>query len=282
MPRFLHKILLPALLLGVAHAAAAQPIDLQPPGDRDFILDQAYVLQPQDAEQIKTLCDKLLTENAIPIVVVTINSMADYGTRNSSIEAFATALFNQWGIGHPTVNGESWNRGILLLVSMKDRKARIELGADWDPHYDGVCKRIMDEQIIPHFKRGGFSPGILAGVQSLDNMARGIAMPKGAKAQGAQGKDGTFEQVDLPPPVEPAWLKPAIVIAVILFIFTIVSMIRRGSGGWAWLFWGAVFGLIGMILYNMLASSRHSGGGGFSGGSFGGGFSGGGGASGSW
>jgi uncharacterized protein len=67
-----------------------------------------------------------------------------------------------------------------------------------------------------------------------------------------------------------------------LLIFTVVSLIRRGSSGWAWVFWAVVFGVVGTILYHMATSRSSGGGGGFSGGSFGGGFSGGGGASGSW
>jgi uncharacterized protein len=61
-----------------------------------------------------------------------------------------------------------------------------------------------------------------------------------------------------------------------------VSLVRRGSGGWAWLFWGAAFAILGYLLYSFLRSSARGGGGGFGGGSFGGGFSGGGGAPGSW
>ena len=73
-------------------------------------------------------------------------------------------------------------------------------------------------------------------------------------------------------------------LAIGLMVFTIVSLIRRGASGWAWLFWGAIFSLIGYLLYSFLRSSMSSGGGGggFSGGSFGGGYSGGGGATGSW
>jgi uncharacterized protein len=72
-------------------------------------------------------------------------------------------------------------------------------------------------------------------------------------------------------------------VAIGLMIFTVVSLIRRGASGWAWLMWGAVFSIIGYLLYSFLRSSMSSGGGGgFSGGSFGGGYSGGGGATGSW
>lgn len=246
-------------LLAYAHAPAAQQINLERPGDREFVTDRAGLIDAADAEQIQTLCDKLLSDKAIPIIIVTIESMAACGAPDLRIETFATMLFDQWGIGYDKIGDTSWNRGILLLVSRDDRKARIELGADWAHDYDATCQKIMDEQIIPNFKQGKFSAGILAGVQGLDKMARGLPLPRRVRP----------------------WWHFALVIGFIgLAIFTVVSLIRRGASGWAWVFWAAIFALLGMILYNMLRQSGR--GGGFSGGSFGGGFSGGGGATGSW
>ena len=237
-------------------------INLEPPGEREFILDKAQLLDEATEEKIRTICDKLLTEKATPIIVVTIESMAAYGGGGLRIETFAMLLFNQWGIGVPEVNKQVWNTGILLLVSVGDRKARIELGAGWKRDHDQTAQRIMDDLIIPRFKEGDYSAGILAGVEGLDNMARGLALP-------------------VPP--RPWWHYALIVGAVALAIFTVISLIRRGSSGWAWLFWAAVFSLIGYLLYQMLTNQGSgSSGGGYSGGSFGGGFSGGGGASGSW
>jgi uncharacterized protein len=87
-------------------------------------------------------------------------------------------------------------------------------------------------------------------------------------------------KLELPTRPRP-WSHYALVAGAIgLVIFTIFSLIRRGSSGWAWLFWGVVFAIVGAILYQMITSRGR--GGGFGGGSFGGGFSGGGGASGSW
>jgi uncharacterized protein len=146
-----------------------------------------------------------------------------------------------------------------LLVSEQDRKARIELGADWGHTKDALCARIMQEHIIASFKRGDFSTGIRAGVEALSAMAR---------------------EVEIPSPPRPMWHYLAVAAAVGLAIFTAVSLARRGASGWAWLFWGVVFSIIGFVLYTALRSRGGSGG--FGGGSFGGGFSGGGGATGSW
>jgi uncharacterized protein len=255
-----------AVALGLLHLfplpASAQRINLERPGDREFVRDQAEMIESADEAGIREICDKLLTEKATPIIVVTIESMAAHGGPDMRIETFATLLFNQWQIGIEKLGGQDWNTGILLLVSKGDRKARIELGAGWGREQDALCRRIMDEQIIPRFKQGQFSTGIVAGVQALDKMARGLELPKR---------------------VRPWWHYALVVGAIALAIFTFVSLVRRGASGWAWVFWGAVFALVGVLLYSLLQSSGSSGGGGgFSGGSFGGGFSGGGGATGSW
>ncbi len=251
----------------LASRPCAAEITLERPGDREFVRDNANLLSLEDEQQIKAICDKLLTDKATPIIVITIESMADHGGDGMRIETFATLLFDQWQIGQAEINGQIWNTGILVLISKGDRKARIELGAGWKRDKDQLCLQIMNEQIIPHFKEQDFSGGIKAGVTALDAMARELELPKSAV-----------------PERQKQWWEPLVLVGLlVLGVFTIVSLIRRGTGGWAWLMWAGLFGVLGYMLYQMLSSSRSSSvGGGFSGGSFGGGFSGGGGASGSW
>ncbi|MCR9202001.1 MAG: TPM domain-containing protein [Planctomycetaceae bacterium] len=245
-----------AVCAGPPHAVAVD-LTLDRPGDREFVRDRAGLISESDEAKIRGICDRLLSETATPIVVVTIDSMADHGGDGLRIETFATLLFDQWGIGVAEINGQDWNTGILLLVSRRDRKARIELGGGWGRREDQLCREIMDDQIIANFKRQRFSEGILAGVESLSNMARKEELPRAPR---------------------PAWFLPAVLLTIGLAIFTVVSLVRSGSGGLAWLFWGGVFTLIFLLLRNAGSSD----GGSYSGGSFGGGSSGGGGASGSW
>lgn len=256
--RVLCALVCPILLL-TAFDASAQRITLEPPGERDFVLDLARMIDPEDAAQIKQVCDATLTEKAIPIIVVTIENMAKYGGGGMRIETFATLLFNQWEIGHEEINKQYWNKGILLIVSEGDRYSRIELGDGWGREQDGLARQIMDEQIVSRFKQGNFSAGILNGVLALEKMARGEELPR--------------------KPFNP--MRALLIAGCIgLVIFTVVSLIRTGASGWAWLFWGVVFSILGFILISMMRNAGR--GGGFGGGSFGGGFSGGGGASGSW
>lgn len=266
MKRLLTSLLASLLLMTVACPAAllaqdAGPIQLERPGDREFVLDLANMITEEDEQKIKQLADTLLTDKAAPIIVVTIESMAQHGGAGMRIKTFAHLLFDQWGIGPAKLGDTTWNYGILLLVSEQDRKARIQLGDGWKREKDDVAQQIMDDLIVPRFKAGEFSAGIVAGVEALDKLARDLQLPT------------------QPRPASHMWIGLAV---VGLLVFTVVSLIRRGSSGWAWLMWAAIFGVIGYTLYHMAQSSRSGGGGGFSGGSFGGGFSGGGGATGSW
>jgi uncharacterized protein len=113
---------------------------------------------------------------------------------------------------------------------------------------------VMNDLIVPAFKRGDFSGGIRQGIEALDKMARGLGLPK---------------------PEAPWWFLPALIGGGILIIGVIVSLFRSGRSGWGW----ALIAGLGVLLFFILRSAANSSG---SGGSFGGGTSGGGGATGSW
>ncbi|MGH9787821.1 MAG: TPM domain-containing protein [Candidatus Acidiferrales bacterium] len=217
------------------------------PGPRDFIVDEANLIEAQDSEQIKTICDQLLTERRVPIVVVTVPSLAKYGAMD--IESYALAMFNTWGIG-----SKDYNYGILLLVSLGDRKARIELGAAYAGSKDETAQMIMQDIMMPSFKRGDYSTGILQGVQALDSMARGLPV----RAPGQW------------------WHFWAFLGAIALGIGVAISLILSGRKGWGW---GLLAFIFVVIIGVLLAAARGGGGGGSA---FGGGRGGGGGATGSW
>lgn len=237
----IHLVLLPAL----NHASAAK-FPNKPPKEH-FYVDRADLLNSQVSNAIDDLAGALLAEEKIPILVVTIPSLISFEAASHSIESYATALFDEWGIGY-----QQRNYGILLLVSLGDRKARIELGKGWGSAHDDDSLYIMNSLIIPAFKKGDYSGGILEGVKALDKMARGLGLPK---------------------PKRPWWFIPVTILSIALVIGVIVSLFKSGRTGWGW----ALIAGLGLLLFFILRNAASG-----SGGSFGGGSSGGGGASGSW
>ncbi len=185
--RVLACLLAMAALAGLSAPASAQIISLERPPEGEFIVDKAGLINQDDAAHIREVCQRLLTESNIPIIVATINAMRDHGGPDLRVETFATLLFDQWGIGR-----EDKNLGILLLVSKQDRVSRIALGADWDRNADRTAQRIMNNDIIPQFKSGRFSHGIRAGVDALEVLAR----PREAEPQAAPNV--TLQQIPAP------------------------------------------------------------------------------------
>jgi len=246
MNRKLPAALLSLLMLLVPLSATAVTFPEKPPSEHYYV-DEANLISIETGKQIDTIAEPLLKQEWMPLYVVTIPSLATHDAVTYSIEKYATELFNHWGIG-----SQKRNYGMLLLISEGDRKARIELGKDWGHDHDYQAEKVMDELIVPAFKRGDFDTGIADGVRGLDAMARGLALPK---------------------PTAPWWFWPLVIGGLIGFILLIINLFKTGRKGWAW----ALIAALGLLLFFLL---RNAGSG--SGGGFGGGSSGGGGATGSW
>jgi uncharacterized protein len=226
-----------------------------PEPDSGYVTDIAGVLSDSRESRLEQWLLKVEQRQGTEIIVVTIRSISDYpGTTNQSIESFATGLFDRWGIGNLPRND-----GILLLIAIEDRKARIELGAGYGRARDRDAERIMQNVITPQFRKGNYGKGITDGVEAIIE---------------------TFT----PMKVGVRWdliLIPAVAIATLLIG---MSLIRSGRRGWGWVFVGFALILFLAFIYLLKTTARASATSGTAGGSggFGGGSSGGGGATGSW
>jgi len=271
-----------ALAAVTLFAAAAFARDLPPAPKTGLIWDDAKLLAPEDAARVAQLQDEALRASNTPVVVATIARVSDYD--ESRIETLARRWFDRWEIGTMRANGGA-NDGILLLVATQDRRARIELGADWGADWNDEAQTIMDGTIVPRFKAGDGSRGILDGVSELAAMARrGPKSPAPShpvrKVAQAVGKYSAFD---------PTWAVAVTLVGLALTIYGAVANVSK----WV-MAAGIALVLIGMLTYVVILAlavwarvrSRSSGGGwsagGGSSGGFSGGFSGGGGASGSW
>jgi uncharacterized protein len=142
---------------------SAQNYPDRPP---EFVSDFANILDDETELRITRRLTELKQSRDVEMKLVTIDSVSDYGF-DGEIEPFATGLFNFWGIGDATRND-----GILILVAIKDRAMRIELGAGYPQHLDQTAKTIIDEIMIPQFKNGNYASGIEKGVIEASYLIR--------------------------------------------------------------------------------------------------------------
>ena len=108
------------LLVGLVRQAPAIPTDdllnsLKPSAD---VNDFAGLLSPAEVQSLETRCRQLRERTGAQLAVVTLKSL-DGG----QIDDFANKLFKHWGIGQ-----KDKRNGLLLIVAIADRKARIEVG----------------------------------------------------------------------------------------------------------------------------------------------------------
>lgn len=224
-----------------------------------YVTDIGNALTDDEEERIERWLWQVESKTGVEVIVVILNSIRDYpNTLNSSIESFATALFNKYGIGNMPKND-----GVLLLVALKDRKARIELGACYGHSRDADAQRIMNRVIIPRFKKADYVGGITEGTRAICT---------------------EFARVRIGLP----WRLIILLVAIPLVGLVAFSLFKNGKRGWGWVFVGlliilvlAAIAIIITTLKHLPRSSSSSWSSGGMGG-FGGGSSGGGGATGSW
>jgi uncharacterized protein len=238
-----------AVLLLLSAAALGQEY---PKPDAGYVTDLAGVLSDAQEERIEQWLLRVETKSRTEIIVVTIPT-----TGGATIESYATGLFNAWGIGNMPKND-----GILLLIAVGDRRARIELGDGHPVSRDAEANRIMEGTILPRFRSGDYPGGITRGVKAIVN-------------------EFTTTRIGVP------WRLLLIPAALIACVLIAVSLFRSGKRGWGWVFVGLALVLLALllrILVEMLRMRRSRSRGWRAGGlgGFGGGFSRGRGATGSW
>lgn len=163
------------LLFAFALPSAAQEL---PKPISPYVNDNIGLLDEADVSLLEGKLRDLREARGIEMTVVILSRRAAYGT-DASMEAFATRLFNAWGIGDKTRND-----GILFLVLKDDRQTRIELGRAYGSDYDGTAARILDRDVLPFFKNGEFAEGISRGTgEIIDEIALRHADGLGAPVQ---------------------------------------------------------------------------------------------------
>src|SRR5687768_7096821 len=196
-------------------------------------------------------------------------------TQPEAIEQFGIRVAEKWKVGRKGADD-----GAILIVAMKDRAVRIEVGYGLEGALPDVAvKRIIEEHVLPRFKQGDSHGGIEAAVSRMMSVIEGEQLPPPPTSARSESIGDNLEGV---------------LFIGFMLVFVVGGMIRAALGRFAgsgvigaiggvaaWLILGSliaglVVGLIAAVLSLMggmggLGPSRRGWGGGWSG-SGGGGF----------
>jgi uncharacterized protein len=218
------------------------------------VVDDARVLSKDTRRELDFTLRRLQESGGPQVNVVTVKSLQGLPIETASIE-----IAEAWKVGDLKRDD-----GVILLISMNDRKIRIEVGQGLEGLLTDLdCRRIIDEQMVPHFRKGQTDFGIMLATKAI--VAK--VAPAHTKAE--------FAAMPVREPSSSGEMSVPSLLVIIVIFFIASRMQRRGryrrfrgydpsrsAGGWT-----------------SGGGGWSGGGGGWSGG--GGGFSGGG-ASGGW
>lgn len=132
------------------------------------VTDQTGTLSPAQQASLEQALQAFENKKGAQIAVLIVPT-----TEPETIEQYSLRVVEQWKLGRNRVDD-----GALLIIAKNDRALRIEVGYGLEGILtDATSKRIISEVIVPRFKVGDFYGGVTAGVQSMQTVIEGEALP---------------------------------------------------------------------------------------------------------
>jgi uncharacterized protein len=201
----------------------AEDVQIPAPVGDIYVQDFANVLTETERVELINLGRSIEDQTTAQIAVLTVETIGD-----RTIEEFANEAFRQYGIGN-----KQENNGVLLVLSMQERKVRIEVGYGLEGRIpDGKAGRILDEYAIPYLKNQQPNSAIIQTYQVLANQVLAEYGKAGGVAVSKQTTGETGIGI-------PGWLMVIVVIVVVFLDFKffggtltylLLSIISRGGG----------------------------------------------------
>ncbi|WP_312473381.1 TPM domain-containing protein [Neobacillus sp.] len=200
--------------------ALAEDVQIPAPVGDIYVQDFAQVLNETEKTELINLGRNIEDQTTAQVAVLIVPTIGD-----KTIEEFSIDAFRKYGIG-----SKKENNGVLLVLSMKERKARIEVGYGLEGRIpDAKAGRILDEYAIPYLKNQQPNKAV---VETYKVLAKEVLAEYGVKSG---------EQT---PPKEkgigiPSWLLIIIVLVVVFLDFKffggtltylLLSILSRGGG----------------------------------------------------
>lgn len=167
--------LLWALGLGLWQATACAQTALVPvPDYRAHVTDTARALADADRAALERQLANFETQRGTQIGVLIVPSTAP-----EDIADYSQRVADAWKLGRAGVGD-----GLLIVVAVQDRRVRIApFKALEGAIPDVLAKRIIDQQMVPAFRRGDYAGGLRDALAQLQAHITGEALPEPAPAR---------------------------------------------------------------------------------------------------
>lgn len=138
------------------------------PSPKGYVNDYANIIEEEHENEIETIAIELKNNGIAEIAVLTVRKIED-----GDITDYTQRVFDSWEVGE-----KGKDNGLLIVLSLEDRKIRINTGYGLEEILpDGLVGEIIDINAIPYFKEGRYGEGILQTVTTISQILKGEIKP---------------------------------------------------------------------------------------------------------
>ena len=163
---FLFSLLLVAVL-GTATARTyrvGEIPNVQLRDARRYVSNPDGILSAEAVRRIDSICGSLRGRGLAQVAVVAVDDIA-----GGDPFSFAIELFRSWGVGSAR---SSNGLGVLLVKDLHE--IRFVTGGGLEGILpDALCKRIQRQRMLPFFREGDYSAGMVAGLEAAATVLEG-------------------------------------------------------------------------------------------------------------
>lgn len=178
--------------------------------------DVAGVLSSNTIEELEQLLKAHEDSTTNQIAVLIINSLD-----GEILEQYSLKVAETWALGQ-----KGKDNGVLLLVSLTDRKMRIEVGYGLEGDLtDALSSRIIRNEIAPYFRQENYDQGIKSGVEAIIAAIDGSYVASAASTENFADVNGEFM---------PWYLRIVVglVFLIVIGTFTFFAFMTKGCSSW--------------------------------------------------
>ena len=150
------------IALVVALTTMASASSHVPPPVGEWITDETGKISASTRAEVNRLAADINAAGAGQLGVLVTRKV-----EGSNPRAYATAIFNHWGIG-----SAARNDGMFLFIAVDDRKAEIVYGSG-SPINSSQTDIVMRDDVVANMKRGSLDQAVLAATRSLSTLMNG-------------------------------------------------------------------------------------------------------------
>ncbi len=133
-----------------------------------FVTNPDGILSDEAVARLDSLCFSLRERGLAEVVVVALDDIEP-----RDMVAFSQALFEGWGVGDDKLDN---GLGVLLVGDMREIRFHTGYGLE-GVLPDALCYEIQQEFMVPYFRDGDYSSGMVAGVEAVDAVLTSGELP---------------------------------------------------------------------------------------------------------